>query len=122
VALCQLEVEKLICLVPHRGPGVASITLREARDICALRRMLDSFAAHEFTRPASGAQALGLVMIVARARALKKIAALACRKPRPNATDPFESCLHALFGLAIPWERQQFLSALHDWWGRRPSL
>jgi DNA-binding GntR family transcriptional regulator len=42
--------------VPHRGPVVASITLEEARDLYALRRLLESYAAHEFTRLATDAE------------------------------------------------------------------
>jgi DNA-binding GntR family transcriptional regulator len=48
--------EKLIVNVPHRGPVVASITLEEARDLYALRRLLESYAAHEFTRLATDAE------------------------------------------------------------------
>jgi DNA-binding GntR family transcriptional regulator len=55
-ALRRLEAEKLIVNVPHRGPVVASITLEEARDLYALRRLLESYAAHEFTRLATDAE------------------------------------------------------------------
>jgi DNA-binding GntR family transcriptional regulator len=52
-ALRRLEAEKLIVNVPHRGPVVATISLDEARDIYALRRLLEGFAAHECARRAS---------------------------------------------------------------------
>lgn len=52
-ALRKLEAEKLIVQVPHRGPEVASITLVEARELYALRSILESYVAHEFTRHAS---------------------------------------------------------------------
>jgi DNA-binding GntR family transcriptional regulator len=52
-ALRKLEAEKLIVQVPHRGPEVASITLTDARELFALRSILESFVAHEFTRLAS---------------------------------------------------------------------
>lgn len=47
-ALRKLEAEKLVEIVPHKGPVVASISLDEAREIYALRELLEGFAAHEF--------------------------------------------------------------------------
>ena len=67
-ALRRLEAEKLIVIVPHRGPEVAAITLQEARDLYALRRLLESFAAHEFTRLASDEQVKQLAKTVRRLR------------------------------------------------------
>ena len=67
-ALRRLEAEKLIVIVPHRGPEVAAITLQEARDLYALRRMLERFAAHEFTRLASDDQIDQLSKTVSRLR------------------------------------------------------
>ena len=49
-ALRALEAEKLIVNVPHRGPEVATMSLAQARDLYAMRRLLEGFAAHEFTR------------------------------------------------------------------------
>lgn len=66
-ALRKLEAEKLIVIVPHRGPEVASMTLEEAQDLYAMRRLLESFAAHEFTRLASDTQVKQL------AKAVKKL-------------------------------------------------
>jgi DNA-binding GntR family transcriptional regulator len=42
-ALRQLEAEKLICIVPHKGPTVASISLKEAEELYALRSVLEGF-------------------------------------------------------------------------------
>ncbi|WP_419795261.1 GntR family transcriptional regulator [Pseudomonas palleroniana] len=52
-ALRKLEAEKLIVIVPHRGPVVASLDIAEARELYALRGLLEGFAAHEFARLAS---------------------------------------------------------------------
>ncbi|OGA94992.1 MAG: GntR family transcriptional regulator [Burkholderiales bacterium RIFCSPHIGHO2_12_FULL_61_11] len=67
-ALRKLEAEKLIVNVPHRGPEVASITLDEARDLYALRRLLESYAAHEFTRLASAEEMKSLAKTVKHLR------------------------------------------------------
>lgn len=47
-ALRKLEAEKLVEIIPHKGPVVAIITLEEARELYALRGLLEGFAAHEF--------------------------------------------------------------------------
>lgn len=65
-ALRKLEAEKLIVNVPHRGPVVASMTLEDARDLYALRRLLESYAAHEFTKHASDEQVEKLAAVVER--------------------------------------------------------
>lgn len=49
-ALRKLEAEKLINIIPHRGPVVASISIRDARELYAIRGLLEGFAAHEFAR------------------------------------------------------------------------
>ena len=67
-ALRRLEAERLIVIVPHRGPEVAALTLQEAQDLYALRRLLESFAAHEFARAASDAQIKTLAKVVKRLR------------------------------------------------------
>lgn len=67
-ALRKLEAEKLIVNVPHRGPEVASITLEQAQDLYALRRLLESYAAHEFTRLASDDDIKNLSKTVRRLR------------------------------------------------------
>lgn len=55
-ALRSLEAERLIVNIPNRGPEVARLTLSEARDLYAVRRLLESFAAREFTLLASDQQ------------------------------------------------------------------
>ncbi|WP_130835355.1 GntR family transcriptional regulator [[Erwinia] mediterraneensis] len=66
-ALRKLEAEKLVHIVPHKGPMVAMISLQEAKELYALRGVLEGFAAYEFARNGSdsaiarfaqGAQAL----------------------------------------------------------------
>lgn len=47
-ALRLLEAERLIRIVPHRGPVVAAVSEQEARDLYALRGLLEGFAAREF--------------------------------------------------------------------------
>lgn len=47
-ALRKLEAEKLVEIVPHKGPVVAVISLEEARELYALRGVLEGFAAREF--------------------------------------------------------------------------
>ena len=54
-ALRRLEAEKLITIVMHRGPVVASITEAEAAELYEIRALLESHAVHEFTRLASDA-------------------------------------------------------------------
>ena len=54
-ALRALEAEKLIVNVPHRGPLVASITVDEAKDLYAIRALMEGFAAQEFARLADDA-------------------------------------------------------------------
>eukprot|EP01013_Petalomonas_cantuscygni_P038476 TRINITY_DN69625_c0_g1_i1.p1 TRINITY_DN69625_c0_g1~~TRINITY_DN69625_c0_g1_i1.p1 ORF type:complete len:230 (+),score=40.17 TRINITY_DN69625_c0_g1_i1:125-814(+) len=47
-ALRKLEAEKLLEIVPHKGPVVAVISLEEAKELYALRGVLEGFAAREF--------------------------------------------------------------------------
>ncbi|KRB67949.1 GntR family transcriptional regulator [Noviherbaspirillum sp. Root189] len=54
-ALRKLEAEKLIKIVLHRGPVVASISMKEASDLYAIRALMESYAVHEFARLASAA-------------------------------------------------------------------
>lgn len=55
-ALRRLEAEGLIEMVPHRGPSVASIGVEEARQIYAVRALLEGYAAQEFARFATAEQ------------------------------------------------------------------
>lgn len=52
-ALRKLEAEKLVCIVPHKGPPVAMISEREAEELYALRGVLEGYAAHEFAKHGS---------------------------------------------------------------------
>lgn len=54
-ALRKLEAEKLIRIVLHRGPVVASISAKEASDLYAIRALMESYAVYEFTRLANDA-------------------------------------------------------------------
>lgn len=54
-ALRRLEAEKLVQIIPHKGPVVATITLEEARELYAMRGLLEGFAAHEFALNGSNA-------------------------------------------------------------------
>lgn len=54
-ALRTLEAERLISIEPHRGPSVLRITEKAARDLYALRALLEGYAAHEFARLANDA-------------------------------------------------------------------
>jgi len=65
-ALRGLEAEGLIRIVPHRGPMVATISVEEARQIYAVRALLEGFAAQEFSRYAGEADLAALKDAVAR--------------------------------------------------------
>jgi DNA-binding GntR family transcriptional regulator len=54
-ALRRLEAEKLVRVVPHKGPVVAAVSLEEARQLYALRGVLEGYAAHEFAAHAPDA-------------------------------------------------------------------
>lgn len=55
-ALRKLEAEKLITIVPHRGPMVAAISRSDARDLYAIRALMESYAVQEFARLATDEQ------------------------------------------------------------------
>jgi GntR family transcriptional regulator, trigonelline degradation regulator len=78
-ALRQLEAEGLVDVVPHRGAIVRELTLAEARDLYAIRALLEGLAARMFVEKASAAA------IVALGRELKATAA-AYRRRDPEAT------------------------------------
>jgi DNA-binding GntR family transcriptional regulator len=72
-AMRKLEAEKLIVIVPHRGPEVASMSIDQARELFALRQLLESYAAQEFTIHASDQQIKELIKTVKRLKeAVKK--------------------------------------------------
>jgi DNA-binding GntR family transcriptional regulator len=52
-ALRRLEAEKLIEIVPHRGPVVAAISAQEARELYELRVLLESYAAGQYAARAT---------------------------------------------------------------------
>jgi DNA-binding GntR family transcriptional regulator len=49
-ALRQLEAEGLVTTIPHRGPSVSTISLDEARQLYAVRALLEGHAGREFAR------------------------------------------------------------------------
>jgi DNA-binding GntR family transcriptional regulator len=49
-ALRQLEAEGLVTTIPHRGPSVSTISLEEARQLYAVRALLEGHAGREFAR------------------------------------------------------------------------
>ena len=51
-ALRQLESEGLVAIVPTKGPIVRTLTVEEARDIYAIRAVLEGLAARLFTEQA----------------------------------------------------------------------
>ncbi|MCF5053306.1 FCD domain-containing protein [Pseudomonas syringae] len=72
-ALRRLEAEKLLVIVPHKGPVVASLDIREAKELYALRALLEGFAVHEFARLADAAQIKALERTVKELHAQAKI-------------------------------------------------
>jgi DNA-binding GntR family transcriptional regulator len=68
-ALRTLEAERLITIEPHRGPSVVSISEKGARDLYALRALLEGYAAHEFALLASAEQVATLGATVRKLRA-----------------------------------------------------
>src|ERR1700730_4463945 len=59
-ALRQLESEGLITIIPKKGPVVRTLTLEEARDLYAIRAVLEGLAARLFVQQAAEAQIEGL--------------------------------------------------------------
>ena len=71
-ALRVLEAEKLIHIIPHKGPVVASISVQEAREVYTMRALLESFATREFTLHADDAMVRALTTAVRQLRAEAK--------------------------------------------------
>jgi len=65
-ALRQLETEGLIENIPNKGPVVRTLSLEEARDLYAVRAVLEGFAARLFADKASGDQLERLEAALAR--------------------------------------------------------
>jgi GntR family transcriptional regulator, trigonelline degradation regulator len=55
-ALRQLESEGLVAIVPNKGPVVRTLTIEEARDLYAIRAVLEGLAARLFVEQADEAQ------------------------------------------------------------------
>jgi GntR family transcriptional regulator, trigonelline degradation regulator len=55
-ALRQLESEGLVAIVPNKGPIVRTLTLEEARDLYAIRAVLEGLAARLFVEQADDRQ------------------------------------------------------------------
>jgi len=70
-ALRTLEAERLITIEPHRGPSVARVTEKDARELYAVRALLEGLAAQEFARLASQAQVAQLREQVCQLQALR---------------------------------------------------
>jgi DNA-binding GntR family transcriptional regulator len=53
-ALRQLEAEGLVTVIAHRGPVVSTITAKEAKELYAVRALLEGYAGRQFAalRPA----------------------------------------------------------------------
>lgn len=60
-ALRQLESEKLITMLPNRGPIVAVLTVADIEALYEVRRALEGLAGELFAERASDAQAQGLI-------------------------------------------------------------
>jgi DNA-binding GntR family transcriptional regulator len=59
-ALRQLEAEGLVDVVPNRGAVVRELTVDEARDLYAIRALLEGLAARMFVEKASGEEVAAL--------------------------------------------------------------
>jgi GntR family transcriptional regulator, trigonelline degradation regulator len=59
-ALRQLESEGLVAIVPNKGPIVRTLTVEEARDIYAIRSVLEGLAARLFVEQTDEAQIIRL--------------------------------------------------------------
>lgn len=55
-ALRQLETEGLVAMIPNKGPVVRSLTLEEAKDLYAIRSVLEGLAARLFVESATDAE------------------------------------------------------------------
>ncbi len=66
--LRQLESEGLVGMIPHRGPVVRALSLDEARELYAIRAVLEGLAARIFATDASAAQVDRLLRTVEASR------------------------------------------------------
>jgi DNA-binding GntR family transcriptional regulator len=65
-ALRQLESEGLVAIIPNKGPVVRTMTVEEARDLYAIRAVLEGLAARLFTEQAGPAEIQQLEEALAR--------------------------------------------------------
>ena len=68
-ALRKLEAEKLVTIVANKGPMVASLSVKEAADLLALRGLLEGFIAREFSQSASAEELAEFAAAVAQLHA-----------------------------------------------------
>lgn len=64
-ALRQLESEGLVAIVPNKGPVVRTLTVEEARDLYAIRAVLEGLAARFFAEKADDQQIKSLQQALA---------------------------------------------------------
>lgn len=100
-ALRTLEAERLIVIEPHRGPSVAAMDEASARDLYAMRGLLEGYAAREFARHADDAQ---LAKLKAAVEALRTKARRADRAGLVHAKQRFYDVLLAGCGNRIAAE------------------
>lgn len=107
-AIRQLEAEGLVTVVPHRGPSVTVITPDEARDLYAVRGLLEGYAGREFARLRPEAE------IAALGRDVEGFAQAAAGEDRP-ALIAAKTALYATLmrgcGNGVVW---QMLTTLHN--------
>lgn len=65
-ALRQLEAEGLVTSVPYRGPTVSTIAVEEAKQLYAVRALLEGFAGQSFAERGSPAEIAALETTVKR--------------------------------------------------------
>lgn len=64
-AIRKLEAEKLVTVVPHKGPVIAELKKEEAIELYAVRKLIESYAIHEFTTNATKENLSKLQMAIA---------------------------------------------------------
>ena len=107
-ALRQLSAEGLVVIQPHRGPSVAEITAKDARELYSLRGVLMGFAARLLaqSRPDDALQALREAT-----EALASAAEAACVKQIVKAGDDFHAAIAEGCGHGV---LKQTLQMLHN--------
>lgn len=89
-ALRQLESEGIVKVVPNRGPIVATVTAKEAKDIYRVRAELEGLASELFAEAASEAARASLL---AAFEGLKRASASVNSLDRLNAKNAFYTSL-----------------------------